>query len=389
MRTRREWLGAAAAPLVLPAPAGAAGRLTRHDLPTPALIVELDALEHNIDKMARHLKAKGRSFRPHAKTHKCSEIARMLIRAGAEGACAAKLSEAEALSAGGVGGLLVTSAVIGKDKINRAADLCKRRPGTILCVDDAANARELDAAAAARKIRMNVAIDLWVGRRTGVLPGEPAVALAKEIARMPNLRLKGIQAYAGHASHTRGFEQRVAASREAMKDAVDTRKAIEAAGIPCGWLSGGSTGTWNIDPDIEGVTEHQPGSFLFMDIDYIRIGGQQGGEFDDFRTSLFVICTVISRPKPDLTIVDGGFKAFATDRGYGPEVRGRKDLTYRFAGDEHGSISSTGAGVKTGERLEFIVPHCDPTVNLYDRLYALRGDRVEAIWPIDARGKSQ
>jgi D-serine deaminase-like pyridoxal phosphate-dependent protein len=383
--------GVISAPMVLPAAAAAPPKLSRGDLPTPAMIVELDALESNIRKMASHLKAKGRGFRPHAKTHKCSEIGKMLIRAGAVGACAAKLSEAEALSAGGVGGLLITSAVVGRDKLRRAVDLCRRRPETILCVDDLINARDLDAAARAANVKVNAAIDLWVGRRTGIQPGEPAVQLALEISRLKNLSLKGIQAYAGHSSHAKGFESRVKSSREAMRDAVETRRAIEAEGVRCDWLSGGSTGTWNIDPEIDGVTEHQPGSFLFMDIDYMRIGGQSGEVFDDFKTSLFVISTVISKPKPELAIVDGGFKAFATDRGYGPDVRGRSELTYRFAGDEHGALTSANGdvGVKVGDRLEFIVPHCDPTVNLYDRIYALRGDQVEAAWTIDARGRSQ
>jgi D-serine deaminase-like pyridoxal phosphate-dependent protein len=335
------------------------------------------------------VKASGRALRPHGKTHKSPAVAKRLIAAGAVGACAAKLSEAEALARGGVRGLLVTSAVVGKAKIGRAVALARRQPETIFSVDDAMNARELDEAARAARLRLNVALDLWVGRRTGVLPGAPAVALAEIIAQCGNLKLAGLQAYAGHSAHVTGWEARRKSSEESMAEAVATRRELEKKGIACGWMSGGSTGTYNIDSGIDGVTELQPGSFMFMDIDYRRIGGKSGAVYEDFAPSLFVVCTVISRPKPDLAIVDGGFKAFATDRGYGPEAWLRPDLSYRFAGDEHGSVTMKGNELKVGDRVDFLVPHCDPTVNLYDRMYALRGERVVEEWAVTARGRSQ
>lgn len=388
MPTRRAFLSAPAA-LAVPAAKANVKGLTRHDLPTPALIVELDALESNLEKMSRHLKSKGRAFRPHGKTHKSADIAKLCMKYGAVGACAAKISEAEALIDSGVTGLLVTSAVIGAPKIRQAVALAKKRPETIFCVDQAQNVSDLDAAASAAGVKLNLAIDLWVGRRTGILPGEPALELARHIAKQKNARLQGLQAYAGHSSHTKGFESRVNSSREAMGAAVETRRMIERDGIQCNWLSGGSTGTWNIDPEIDGITEHQPGSFLFMDIDYRRIGGQSGGEFEDFKQSLFVIATVISQAKPEMAVVDGGIKAFATDRGYGPELRGQPSVKYAFGGDEHGTLTLNGFSAKVGDRLEFVVPHCDPTVNLYDRIYAVRGEKVEAAFPVTARGKSQ
>jgi len=394
MPHRRDFLSSlplTAAAALSAAPSPIRPGASRHDLPTPALIVELDIMEANILKMVSHVKAAGRALRPHAKTHKCPEIAKRLIQAGAVGACAAKISEAVALSDGGVGGLLITGAIIGKAKINQALDLCAKRPETILCVDDAANAAELNSAAEARGLRLNVAIDLWVGRRTGIQPGEPALALAQYLdSRCKRLKFAGLQAYAGHAAHTKGFGERKKVSLEAMSGAIETRRRIEQAGIPCRWVSGGSTGTYNIDTAIDGLTELQPGSFLFMDIDYQRIGGLQNNSvYDDFAPSLFVVATVVSRPTSDLAIVDAGFKAFATDRGYGAVARGNEALTYRFAGDEHGALELKGNTVKLGQRLEFLVPHCDPTVNLYDTLYAVRGERVEGVWPIAARGKSQ
>jgi len=359
----------------------------RQDLPTPALIVELDKFEANLAKMAGHLKQSGLGFRPHAKTHKTAEIAKLCEKAGAVGSCAAKLSEAIALADGGARGLLITTAVIGRDKIAQGIALAKRRPDTIFVIDHTQNADDWDAAARAAGLRVNLALDLWVGRRTGILCGEPSLALARHVSRLKNVRLQGLQAYSGPSSHTRPFEKRVAATQQAMGEAVETRALIERDGIACNWLSGGSTGTWNIDPSIKGITELQPGSFMFMDIDYRRIGAQGAEEFHDFQQSLFVIATVVSRPKPEMAVIDGGFKAFATDRGYGPELRHRPEIKFSFGGDEHGVLTDSGA--KVGDRLEFLVPHCDPTVNLYDTIYAVRGDIVEAAWPVSARGKSQ
>jgi D-serine deaminase-like pyridoxal phosphate-dependent protein len=366
------------------------GKLAKEDLPTPALIVELDAFEANVKKMSEHVLGKGRALRPHAKTHKCPEIAMRLIRSGAVGACAAKLSEAEALAAGGVTGLLITTAVVGKNKIERAVAFARKRPETIFSVDNAQNVKDLNDAAGAGKVRLNAAIDLHVGGRTGIVSGAPALALGESIQSMPNLKLAGIQAYAGQASHTVGFEARRRVSREAMAPAVELRQALEQKGIPCPLVTGGSTGTYNIDTDMDGITELQPGSFVFMDIDYNRIGGQSGEVYNDFQNSLFVLTTVVSKPKDEMAIVDGGLKAFSTDRAFPPQWRGGAELPYAFAGDEHGRLSLKGGKqVSVGDRLEFIIPHCDPSVNLYDRLFAVRGEQVEAVWRIAARGLSQ
>ncbi|MCC6860039.1 MAG: DSD1 family PLP-dependent enzyme [Bryobacterales bacterium] len=366
------------------------GKLSRADLPTPALLLDLDAFEANVAKMTRFARERNRALRPHGKTHKCPEVAKRLIRAGAVGCCAAKLSEAEAFAKEGVTGLLVTTEVVGRHKIERAVRLASRHKDTIFCVDNAQNARDLNEAAGAGRVKLNVAVDLHLGR-TGVMPGEPALELARQIVSLPNLKLAGIQAYAGSASHTTGFEQRTRASREAMGKAVETRRLFEAKGIACPLLTGASTGTYNIDSEIDGVTELQPGSFIFMDVDYNKIGGAAGPVYNDFDNALTVLTTVVSKPSSRFAIVDGGFKAFATDRTFGPAPKNIEGISYRWAGDEHGRVdlASPSAPVEVGARIEFIVPHCDPTVNLYDRIYCLRGDAVEAIWPISARGMSQ
>ncbi|MEZ5398354.1 MAG: DSD1 family PLP-dependent enzyme [Bryobacteraceae bacterium] len=365
------------------------GKLTRADLPTPALILDLDAFEYNVTKMTSHAKASGRALRPHGKTHKCPEIAKRLVAAGAVGACAAKLSEAEVFARHGIRGLLVTTAIVGKYKIERAAALAKSAPDTMFVVDNIQNANDLDAAARAAKVKFNLAVDLWVGKRTGIACGEPAVALVEGLAPLKNIRFAGIQAYAGGASHVTGFEKRTASSREIMSQAVETRRMLERKGIACNLLTGGSTGTYNIDSEIEGISELQPGSFVFMDIDYNRIGGKDGEFYGDFKNSLAVYTTVVSKPNDDLAVVDGGLKVFSTDKPFMPETRTRKDIKYGWGGDEHGRLS--GAGVKAlqvGDKADFVIPHCDPTVNLHDRLYCVRGDSVEAVWQIAARGMS-
>jgi D-serine deaminase-like pyridoxal phosphate-dependent protein len=410
MMTRRDFLAAAAAPAIVPSrekPRGytrgeiernvASGRgddaVTRADIPTPALLLDLDAFEANLAKMAAYLKTRGKGFRPHGKTHKCPDIARALVRAGAIGTCAAKLSEAEVFAASGLKGLLVTTQVVGRRKIERAVALAQKNPDTIFVVDDERIVRELNDAAAARRGRtpvvVNVAIDLLYGR-TGIPEGEPALQLARFVGSLKHVKLSGIQAYDGGASHTVGFDARRARSLASMGQAVETRRLFERDGLACPLLSCGSTGTYNIDSEIDGVTELQPGSFMFMDVDYNRIGGQDGAAYRDFRNALTVVTTVVSR-RPNVAIVDGGYKAFSTDRPFTPEIKGIEGVPYAWAGDEHGRLDLTNASadVKLGDRIEFVIPHCDPSVNLYDRMYCLRGDRVESVWPIAARGMAQ
>jgi len=368
------------------------GKLAKADLPTPALIVDLDMLESNLTKMASYLKAQGRAFRPHAKSHKCAEIAHRCLKAGAVGACAAKIGEAEVLSDKGVGGLLLTTAMVGKHRIERAVRLASKRPDTIFSVDNVQNASDLNDAARVAGKKLRVAVDLNVSNRTGITPGEPAVGLVEQMTKLSNLQFAGIQSYAGFAAHIHGFEARKKGSEEAMGRAVETRRMLEKKGIACNWLSGGSTGTYNIDSHIDGVTEIQPGSFLFMDIEYNRIGGKDTGEvYKDFQNSLKVLATVYSKPTDEFVIIDAGLKAFATDKPFAPEARDLPGVKYGYAGDEHGKLDLRSAtkAVNLGDRVELVVPHCDPNVNLYDKMIAVRGEQVEAIWTIDARGKLQ
>lgn len=405
MQTRRTFLAAGiAAPAVLRgaksyswaeiekmiARGDVKGKLAKSDLPTPALLLDMDAFEHNVTRMATHARDRKRSLRPHGKTHKCPEIARRLVQAGSVGACGAKLSEAEVFGQHGIRGLLVTTSVVGKYKLERAIRLAKLAPDTMFVTDNTQNAADLNDAARAAGLKLNVAIDLLVGNRTGIKTGEPAAALAESIAKLSHIRFAGLQAYCGQASHVKGWEARRKSSEEWMGKAVETRRMIERRGIEVRLLTGGSTGTYNIDSEIDGVDELQPGSFMFMDVDYNIIGGKDGGEhYGDFQNSLTVYTTVVSKPDDSYVVVDGGLKAFSTDKPFPPRLKEDPAIRYNFGGDEHGKLTLAGKALSVGDKAEFIAPHCDPTVNLYDRIYCTRGAGVEAVWRIAARGMSQ
>jgi D-serine deaminase-like pyridoxal phosphate-dependent protein len=362
---------------------------SRDEIPTPALLLDLDRFDANVARMTAHLRERGKAFRPHGKTHKCPEVARRLVAAGAVGSCTARLSEAEVFAEHGLRGLLVTTAVIGTAKIARAAALTRLAPDTIFVVESEQNARDLSAEAVRSGVDLNIAIDLYFGR-TGVSPGAPAVDLARAVGRLPRLHFAGIQAYDGAAAHTTPFDARRTRSLASMKQAVETRRMIEREGTGCPLVSGGSTGTYLIDADVEGITEIQPGSFAFMDAEYAGIGGPNGSDYRDFAQALTVVATVISR-RPGVAIVDAGYKAFATDRPFTPAPVNLPGVTYHWAGDEHGRLDLLQADcdVRVGDRVTFVPPHCDPTVNLYDVIHALRGDAVEGVWAVAARGKSQ
>ncbi len=364
--------------------------LTKANIPTPALVVDLEAFEANIRTMADHCVSARCGFRPHAKTHKCPEIARRQIAAGSLGICVATVPEAEAMAAAGISGLLLTSPIVDPGKIERLIELIRSGGKIMLAVGHQREASLLADAAEAAKVNVDVLIDLDVGdKRTGSLPGQPAVELAQQIARSKRLHVLGVQAYAGHASHTVGFEARQRVSREAMGKAVETKNLIQKAGFDAAKiLSGGSTGTYNIDSAIEGVTELQVGSYVFMDVDYRRIGGRDGNAvYSDFQPSLTVLTTVVNATHADRVTVDAGTKAVDTTTAHVPPAKDRPGLRYARFGDEFGSVTAEeGAKLPAlGERIEFIVPHCDPNVNLYDRIYACRGDKVEAIWAVAAR----
>ena len=384
------------------APAGrsTAGLLSRLDsgepvhldeLPTPSLLLDMDRFEANLDKMSRNAKRHSIGLRPHAKTHKCPEIARRQVEAGALGACTATIHEAETLAAGGIPGLLITSEMVGRNKMERLVALTRRQPDTLSVVDDLAHARQLNDAAGAGDVRLNVLVDIDpMGRRTGTTAGAAAMALAEGILKLSRLNLRGVHSYSGASSHVVGFAERKAHSEEVMAPPIETYQRMKKAGMPVEILTGASTGTYNIDPFLDEITEMQVGSYVFMDVDYRIIGGEGGEVYDDFAPALTVLTTVMSKRHRDLATLDAGMKAFATDRESVPEVKGISGTRYQFGGDEHGMLQlpNPSREIKLGDRLEFVVPHCDPTVNLYNFLLLRRGEQVEGYWPVAGRGHS-
>ena len=355
---------------------------------TPALVLELDAFEANLARMAAFVRGSRVRLRPHAKSHKCPEIAKRQIALGAVGICAQKTSEAEAFVDAGVGDVLVSNEVVGHAKLDRLARLAKRAKVSVCC-DDAANARDISAAARAAESTLDVLIEVDVGQhRCGVEPGEPAAALAKEIASLPGLRFAGLHAYHGGAQHLRSVEERRAAIEGAAALARATKWLIQSRGIPCPTVTGAGTGTFPFERSSGVYDEIQPGSYVFMDADYNRNAWADPAEsFPKFEQSLFVLATVMSTPAPDRAVVDAGLKASSIDSGM-PTLVGWPGVEYAKASDEHGvlAIAAGTLGPSLGERVRLVPGHCDPTVNLYDWIVCVRAGRVEALWPIAARG---
>jgi 3-hydroxy-D-aspartate aldolase len=363
-------------------PAEAGMRLDEVD--TPALILDLDAFETNLKRLNDALPPRVR-VRAHAKTHKCPEIGKRQIAAGAVGLCCQKVSEAEAMVEGGIGDVLISNEIVGARKLERLAALALRaRIG--VCVDNRDNVRDLQAAAQRAGATVETYIELEVGmRRCGVAPGEPALALVKAIAACPNLRFAGIHAYHGRAQHIRSAEERRAVIQNSSLLVRNTKTLLEKSGIACPIVTGAGSGTFMFEVELGVWDEIQPGSYIFMDRDYAR--NEWAAPMPRFEHSLFVLATVMSRPGPALAVVDAGLKASSMDSGM-PGVWERPGLTYTHASDEHGWVEVGQGAVAPGlgDKLLLVPGHCDPTVNLYDWYVCVRAGVVEALWPITARG---
>lgn len=356
------------------------------EIETPALVVDLDAYERNLAHMAAALEGCGVRFRPHAKTHKSPEIALEQMAHGAIGVCCQKVGEAEVLVAGGVADVLVSNQVVGSRKIARLAALA-REARLAVCVDDLRNVAELSGAAEAAGSELAVLVEIEVGcGRCGVAPGEPARVLAAQVAESPGLRFGGLQAYHGAAQHIRTVEARRAAVRAAADLTTETIELLARAGLACEVVSGGGTGTLPFDLETGVLTELQAGSYVFLDADYARNEPVESAPGSGFEHSLFVLATVMSLPRPDRAVVDAGLKALAFDSGP-PLVWRRDGLSYAQPSDEHGALEvGANAAPAYGEKLLLVPGHCDPTVNLYDWYVGMRGEQVERVWPVAARG---
>jgi D-serine deaminase-like pyridoxal phosphate-dependent protein len=329
--------------------------------------------------MAAFFAGRPASLRPHTKTHKCPVIAHQQIARGAIGVTCAKLDEATAMAEAGIRDILIANEIVGQRKIARLMGLAGWT-NIMVAVDDARNVADLSAAATSRGVTLRVLVDVNVGMgRCGVEPGEPVVALAREVDAAPGLVLEGLMGYEGHAVMKPTFEERQQLAREAMSLLTGAKEAVEAAGLEVTIVSGGGTGTHNISGDFPGVTEIQAGSYATMDVRYRDTGV-------GFECALSCLATVISVPRPGVAITDAGMKALTPEFGM-PEVVGREGIAVAKLSEEHGILEVSGeADLRPGDKLEIIPSHGCTTINLHEHYYALRDGVVEAIWPIAARG---
>lgn len=361
---------------------------SRDALCTPALLIDLDAMQRNIAAMAAFCNEHGVKLRPHAKTHKSVEIAKRQLEAGAVGICVTTIGEAERLTDGGIGPLLITSPISTAPKLARLAALHRKAEGLSVVVDSAMTVDNLATIAGDVGKPLSVLVDLGVGlRRTGCADNQAAMHVAERVASANSLQFGGIQAYAGHLQHIADRTERQRRGENEFRSVNELREQLEEAGIPVADVTGAGTGTHAIDAAGGLFSELQCGSYIFMDVDYQRIDLR--GSEPPFEPALFVRTSVISANASDHVTTDAGLKHFATDCGPPKIMQGApRDAVYGFFGDEHGRVELPNAPdlLPIGTALECLTPHCDPTVNLYDAYHVVRGDRIIDIWSISARG---
>jgi D-serine deaminase-like pyridoxal phosphate-dependent protein len=365
----------------------------KSDFDTPCLILDMDILERNLEKMQSTVSRAGKNIRPHAKTHKCSALARKQMEAGAIGICAAKVSEAEVLVKEGLENILITGPVVTPGKIAILLNLLTIDPSLMVVVDHPDNVYLLDMELRARNMNMNVLLDVDVGlHRTGVRPAD-ALTLAEKIISSPNLRLQGIQAYAGQVQHIRSYDQRKISSHQCLQEAVDIFRQLQSSVPNCSIFSASGTGTFDIDLAIPEISELQVGSYVCMDAEYLEIESKENSSrFESFYPALRLLTTVISANHDNFVTVDAGLKSLYRDGGKPQVIIPEKaGLQYEWFGDEYGLITcSDKSKLPTiGTVLELVTSHCDPTINLFDRYFLTQEENVIGTWEIDLRGCSQ
>ena len=361
------------------------------DIQTPCLVLDLDALERNIRKMGDYAKAHGMRHRAHGKMHKSVDVMKLQERlGGAIGVCCQKVSEAEVFVRGGIKDVLVSNQVRDPAKIGRLARLPKLGSRIIVCVDDLANVAELSAAAVRHgtTIECFVEIDCGAGR-CGVTTTEAVVEIARAIAAAPGLKFTGIQAYQGAMQHLDSYDDRKAKLDAAIAQVKAAVEGLKAAGLEPELVSGGGTGSYYFESGSGVYNELQCGSYAFMDADYGRIRDKDGHRIDqgEWENALFILTSIMSHAKADKAICDAGLKAQSVDSGL-PFVFGRTDVKYIKCSDEHGVIEDPQGVLKVGDKLRLVPGHCDPTCNVHDWYVGVRGGKVEAVWPVSARGKA-
>lgn len=360
-------------------------------LDTPCLVIDLDLLKKNLRTMQQFGQQYQIGIRPHCKTHKCTTLAQMQREYGAIGLCATKLSEAEILIEKGLDDILITSPLV-SSKLHRFEACLKKSPSLMLVLDSALNLNDLNAIGQRTNTHIKVLIDIDSGSgRTGINK-EHVLEFARLVCTFPWLSLQGIQCYAGHVQHLHNYQERKDHSLKIMQAASDSLRLLRSNGIPCTILTGTGTGTYDIDIHDTLVTEIQPGSYAVMDVEYHEIESSSSPCFNTFEHAMTLLTTVISSNRSEHVTVDAGTKGIYFDKQTKPKIISPSDLLYDWNGfgDEHGKVRSTANTLpKTGSVLELIVPHCDPTINLYDYFFITENDLVIDIWPIDLRGKCQ
>ena len=361
------------------------------DIQTPCLVLDLDALERNIIKMGQFAKDKNMRHRVHGKMHKSVDVALLQEKLGGScGVCCQKVSEAEAFVRGGIKDVLVSNQVRDPAKIDRLARLPKLGARAICCVDDLANIADLSAAAVKHgtQIECLVEIDCGAGR-CGVQSTEDVVAIATVIDAAEGLKFAGLQAYQGAMQHLDDYQERKAKIEVAIAMVADAVAALKSVGLACDIVGGGGTGSYYFEGDSGVYNELQCGSYAFMDADYGRILDRDGKRIDqgEWQNALFLLTSVMSHAKADKAICDAGLKAQSVDSGL-PVIFGRTDVEYVKCSDEHGVIADPDGVLKVGDKLKLVPGHCDPTCNVHDWYVGVRNGKVEALWPITARGKA-
>ena len=367
----------------------AAVGMDEKDIQTPALVIDLDALERNIRKMGDWAKVHGMRHRVHGKMHKSVDVAKLQMdMGGACGVCCQKVSEAEAFARGGINDVLVSNQVRDPQKIDRLARMPKLGARTICCVDDIDNVADLSEAAQRHgtEIECLVEIDCGAGR-CGVTTTPEVVAIATAIDAASGLKFGGIQAYQGAMQHLDDYEERktkIDVAVGMVKDAVD---ALKAEGLECDIVGGGGTGSYYFEGTSGVYNELQCGSYAFMDADYGRILDKDGKRIDqgEWENALFILTSVMSHAKVDKAICDAGLKAQSVDSGL-PFIFGRTDVEYVKCSDEHGVIADPDGNLKVNDKLKLVPGHCDPTCNVHDWYVGVRNGKVETVWPVTARG---
>ena len=363
---------------------------SRRELNTPVLVLDRDTLGRNVQKMAAFAKRSGVALRPHAKSHKSLAIARMQLDAGAVGLCCAKLGEAEVLASGGIPSILITSPVVSAPAIERLIALNGRVSDLMVCVDNPANAIALAAAVRERPLKVIIDVDPGI-RRTGVGSVAAAVELLKAIHSSSSLIFKGVQMYCGVQQHIKDYKARYAAIEERSAYLRSVVTALAENGGASAIITGSGTGTHHIDAQLGLLTEWQVGSYVFMDRQYAEcdlVGDQEQA----FEYSLFIDARVVSANTRGIATIDAGYKAMATDGGPPVVLSGApQGSNYIFMGDEHGLIVDPTQKQlwSIGDMVRLAVPHCDPTVNLYDAYHVVTGDTLQDVWPVSARGRSR